>query len=107
MSLLRRRLAQIADGHVAAGPLLALLVRARLEEGAVGLSAGLTYAPGMYATDAELVALCEVMAGTGAFYCPHHRNYGSEALAAYRDSIEIARVAHDLGVHRARPGDLV
>ena len=31
-------------------------VRAR--RGAVGLSAGLTYAPGMYASDDELVALC-------------------------------------------------
>jgi N-acyl-D-amino-acid deacylase len=69
------------------------LVARGLQEGAVGLSAGLTYAPGMYATDAELVALCGVMAGTGGFYCPHHRNYGSDALAAYRDSIEIARAA--------------
>ena len=34
------------------------LVRQGLAEGAVGLSAGLTYAPGMYATDDELVELC-------------------------------------------------
>ena len=34
------------------------LVRQGLAEGAVGLSAGLTYAPGMYASDDELVALC-------------------------------------------------
>jgi N-acyl-D-amino-acid deacylase len=64
-----------------------------LEQGAVGLSAGLTYAPGMYADDDELVALCEVLRPYGGFYCPHHRNYGLRALEAYSDCIEIARRA--------------
>ena len=69
------------------------LLRDAVEQGAAGLSAGLTYAPGMYADDDELVALCEVLRGTGAVYMPHHRNYGAHALEAYRDSIEIARQA--------------
>ena len=69
------------------------LVADGLEQGAVGLSAGLTYTPGMYADDDELVALCEVLRPQGGFYCPHHRNYGLHALEAYRDSIEIARRA--------------
>ena len=69
------------------------LLAQALEEGAVGLSAGLTYAPGMYGNDDELVALCSVMRGTGGFYCPHHRNYGMRALEAYGDCIEIARRA--------------
>lgn len=69
------------------------LVREGLRDGAVGLSAGLTYAPGMYADDAEMVALCSEMRGTGAFYCPHHRNYGMTAIEGYRDCIEIARAA--------------
>src|SRR5712691_72206 len=64
-----------------------------LEHGAVGLSAGLTYAPGMYADDDELVVLCEVVRDAGGFYCPHHRNYGRRALEAYADCIEIARRA--------------
>jgi N-acyl-D-amino-acid deacylase len=64
-----------------------------LDQGAVGLSAGLTYTPGMYADDDELVALCEVMRGSGGYYCPHHRNYGAHALEAYADCIEIARRA--------------
>jgi len=62
-------------------------------QGAVGLSAGLTYTPGMYADDAELVALCGVLRELGGFYCPHHRNYGLHALEAYADCIEIARRA--------------
>jgi N-acyl-D-amino-acid deacylase len=69
------------------------LIREGLEQGAVGLSAGLTYAPAMYADDDELVALCEVLRPYGGFYCPHHRNYGLHALEAYADSIEIARRA--------------
>jgi N-acyl-D-amino-acid deacylase len=64
-----------------------------LEQGAVGLSTGLTYTPGMYADDDELVALCEVLREHGGFYCPHHRNYGLRALEAYADCVEIARRA--------------
>jgi N-acyl-D-amino-acid deacylase len=69
------------------------LVREGLDQGAVGLSTGLTYAPGMYASDDELVELCSVMRETGGYYTPHHRNYGSAALEGYRDCIEIARQA--------------
>jgi N-acyl-D-amino-acid deacylase len=64
-----------------------------LEQGAVGLSSGLTYTPGMYADDDELVALCGVLREFGGMYCPHHRNYGRRALEAYADCIEIARRA--------------
>jgi len=64
-----------------------------MREGAIGLSTGLTYAPCMYASDDELVELCEVIRPYQGFYCPHHRNYGSEALTGYWDSIEIGRRA--------------
>jgi N-acyl-D-amino-acid deacylase len=67
------------------------LLAEALEDGAVGMSAGLTYAPAMYADDDELVALCEVVASYGGYYCPHHRNYGSHALEAYAACLEIAR----------------
>ncbi|RMF80178.1 MAG: D-aminoacylase [Chloroflexi bacterium] len=65
-----------------------------MREGAVGLSTGLTYSPCMFATDDEMVTLCETLQPFNGFYCPHHRNYGSEALKAYADSIEIARRAN-------------
>jgi N-acyl-D-amino-acid deacylase len=69
------------------------LLRAALADGAFGLSAGLTYAPGMYADDDEIVALCAAMAGTGAFYCPHHRSYGRGAVEAYAAAIACAERA--------------
>lgn len=64
-----------------------------MREGAVGLSTGLTYTPGMYATDDEIVELCKVIRPYGGYYCPHHRNYGMYAIQGYSDSIEIGRRA--------------
>ena len=69
------------------------LVDQGMREGAIGLSTGLTYAPAMYASDDEMVELCKVLRPYNGFYCPHHRNYGMEALEAYQDSIEIGRRA--------------
>jgi N-acyl-D-amino-acid deacylase len=60
-------------------------------EGAVGLSSGLTYTPGMYADDDELVALCAVVAEHHGYYSPHHRSYGAGALAAFAEMIEVSR----------------
>ena len=62
-----------------------------MQDGAVGLSTGLTYTPGMYADDDEIVALLEVVREHGGYYTPHHRSYGKHALEAYADCIEIAR----------------
>jgi N-acyl-D-amino-acid deacylase len=69
------------------------IVDQSMREGAIGLSSGLTYAPAMFATDDEMVELCRVLRPYNGFYCPHHRNYGMEALKAYYDSIEIGRRA--------------
>lgn len=62
-----------------------------LREGAVGMSSGLTYPPGMFAGDDELASLCRVVADHGGFYSPHHRSYGAGALAAYDEMIRVCR----------------
>ena len=67
------------------------VVRAAMEEGAVGMSSGLTYTPGMYATTEELAGLCRVVGELGGFYAPHHRSYGKNALGAYAEMIELSR----------------
>lgn len=64
-----------------------------LDEGAFGLSAGLSYVPGMFASTDELVALCEPLARHGGFFAPHQRSYGEGALEGYAEMIEIARRA--------------
>ncbi|WP_243794005.1 amidohydrolase family protein [Saccharopolyspora gloriosae] len=88
-----------------------------LAEGAVGMSSGLTYTPGMYASDAELTELCRVVAAHGGFYSPHHRSYGAGALTAYAEMIEVSRssgcplhLAHatmNFEVNRGRAPDLL
>ncbi|MYS42021.1 amidohydrolase family protein [Streptomyces sp. SID5998] len=69
------------------------LVAEGMEQGAVGMSSGLTYTPGMYAEDAELTELCRVVAGYGGYYCPHHRSYGAGALEAYAEMVALSRAA--------------
>lgn len=69
------------------------LVAEGLTQGAVGMSSGLTYTPGMYASGAELTELCRVVAAHGGYYCPHHRSYGAGALAAYAEMIAVTREA--------------
>lgn len=69
------------------------LLAAGLGQGAVGMSSGLTYPPGMFADDDELVALLRVVAAHGGYYSPHHRSYGAGALEAYAEMIEVCRAA--------------
>ncbi|MFE7647924.1 N-acyl-D-amino-acid deacylase family protein [Streptomyces phaeoluteigriseus] len=69
------------------------LVAEGLEQGAVGMSSGLTYTPGMYAKNSELTELCRVVASYGGYYCPHHRSYGAGALEAYAEMVELSRQA--------------
>ncbi|KQX81360.1 MULTISPECIES: N-acyl-D-amino-acid deacylase family protein [Streptomyces] len=93
------------------------LVDQGMAEGAVGMSSGLTYTPGMYANDAELTELCRVVAGHGGYYCPHHRSYGAGALAAYEEMVQLTRnagcalhLAHatmNFGVNKGRAPDLL
>lgn len=67
------------------------LVRQGLAEGAAGMSSGLSYVPGMFASTDELVALCQVVAEAGGFYAPHQRSYGRGALEGYAEMIRIGR----------------
>lgn len=67
------------------------LLGAALDAGAFGMSSGLTYTPGMYASTSELEALCRVVAERGGYWAPHTRSYGGGALDAYREALEIGR----------------
>jgi N-acyl-D-amino-acid deacylase len=67
------------------------LVRRGMRDGAFGMSSGLTYTPGMFASTDELVALAAAVAEFGGFYAPHQRSYGRGALEAYAEVVEVAR----------------
>jgi N-acyl-D-amino-acid deacylase len=67
-------------------------LREALEDGAFGLSTGLDYPPGSYATTAELVDLAGEAARLGGIYHTHVRYpLGDGFLDPYREAIEIGR----------------
>ncbi|MBB4682985.1 N-acyl-D-amino-acid deacylase family protein [Amycolatopsis jiangsuensis] len=69
------------------------LIATGMAEGAFGLSSGLTYTPGMYASTDELVELCRVAGERGGYYSPHHRSYGAGALDAFAEMVDVSRRA--------------
>jgi N-acyl-D-amino-acid deacylase len=60
-----------------------------LADGAVGLSSGLIYSPGFYSRSSELVALAEVLRGTGRPYCSHVRGETVTLFQAHSEAIAI------------------
>jgi len=68
------------------------LLRDAMAEGAFGLSSGLDYPPGGYATTDELVALTAEAGRHGGFYHTHVRYpLGDRYLDPFREAIEIGR----------------
>jgi N-acyl-D-amino-acid deacylase len=64
-----------------------------MEQGAVGLSTGLIYVPGIYSETDEVVALAEVVAPFGGIYASHIRGEGAEVVASVREAIEVGERA--------------
>ena len=63
-----------------------------MEDGAFGLSTGLDYPPGAYATTEELAAIAEEAARLGGIYHTHVRYpLGDGFLDPFREAIEIGR----------------
>ena len=67
-------------------------LREAMEEGAFGISSGLDYPPGSYATTDELAALTNETAALGGFYHTHVRYpLGDRFLDPFREALEIGR----------------
>ena len=64
-----------------------------LEDGAVGLSSGLIYAPGLYSKTPELVALASVLRGSGRPYASHIRGETTTLFQAVDEAIGIGEAA--------------
>ena len=65
-----------------------------MADGAVGLSSGLDYPPGSYATTDELAALTKVAGASSGFYHSHVRyTLGDRYLDPFKEAIEIGRRA--------------
>lgn len=70
------------------------LMQKAMEDGAVGLSTGLIYLPGMYAPTAEIIALAKVAASYEGVYATHMRNEGNMVHKAINETLEIGRQAN-------------
>ena len=68
------------------------LLREAMEEGAYGMSTGLDYPPGSYATTEELIELSREAAKLGGIYHTHCRHrLGDASLDPFKEAIDIGR----------------
>lgn len=67
------------------------LVRTAMQSGALGLSTGLEYDPGIYSTKAEVLALAREAARSGGRYISHIRSEDQFLWAALDEIVEIGR----------------
>lgn len=68
---------------------MSALLEQSLDEGGWGLTTGLIYQPGKYATNEEVVALARVAAAKGGFYATHMRSEGDRLLESIDEVIEL------------------
>jgi N-acyl-D-amino-acid deacylase len=69
------------------------LVRQAMEEGALGLTDALIYAPDDYAKTPEIIALARVSAQCGGIYIAHIRSEGDRLEQAVQESFDIAEAS--------------
>jgi N-acyl-D-amino-acid deacylase len=68
-----------------------LLVEKAMDEGAIGISTGLIYPPGSYASTEELIEVTKPVGARGGIYFSHIRGEGDNLLEATKEEIEIGR----------------
>jgi len=65
-----------------------------MKDGAVGLSTGLIYLPGMYSNTAEVIGLAKAAAAYNGIYASHIRNEENDVKVAINEAIDIGRQAN-------------
>jgi dihydroorotase/N-acyl-D-amino-acid deacylase len=70
------------------------VVAQAMDEGALGVSSALIYAPGNYASTDELIALAKVASAHDGIYASHMRNEGSTEMEALAEAFRIGREAN-------------
>jgi dihydroorotase/N-acyl-D-amino-acid deacylase len=91
----RRYVMGDADRPATPGELRSMegLVGDAMEQGALGLSSGLIYAPASFASTEEVAALARVAARYGGGYASHIRSEGDHLVEAVREAIGIGESA--------------
>ncbi len=73
-------------------------LRSAMEQGAMGVSFGLTYVPGCYAKTPELIEMAKVVADYDGIVAAHIRNEGVNLVNATAEFIEVVRQSGARGV---------
>ncbi|HCY77682.1 MAG TPA: hypothetical protein DHV28_17355 [Ignavibacteriales bacterium] len=63
------------------------------DQGVFGISSGLEYTPGSFASTEEISELCKVMKNRGGIYATHMRNEADTVLEAITEAIQIGKAA--------------
>ena len=69
------------------------LLASELQAGAFGLSTGLEYEQGHFATTEEVVELSKIAAASGGFYISHVRDEANKVFDSYDEILRIGREA--------------
>ena len=67
------------------------LIEQAMRDGAVGMSTGLIYLPGTFATTEELITMAKIVAAHDGIYASHMRNEGNLIRSALDELFRIAR----------------
>lgn len=70
------------------------LVAQAMQQGAIGLSTGMIYAPATYASTEEIIELAKVAARYGGGYASHIRSEGARLVEAVNEAVAIGEAAH-------------
>ena len=71
-----------------------MLVRKAMEDGAIGISSALIYAPASFSKTDELIELCKEASKYNGLYISHIRSEGDDLLQAVNELIRISSGAH-------------
>lgn len=90
---LRRTIMGNIDGQPTAEQFndMKALLRKQLDQGAWGMSTGLEYTPGSFATTEELIELSKILAEYDAVYASHMRNEDEFLVSAVEEAVEIGK----------------
>ncbi len=93
---IRRQVLGLANRTASAGEQARMewLVGQAMKEGAVGLSTGLIYLPGVYSSTDEVIGLARAAARHRGIYASHMRNEGNKVADAINEALNIGRAAN-------------
>jgi len=83
---------------------MAEILDAAMKAGAIGLSSGLMYSPGIWSETEELIELCKILEKHGGIYTSHMRGESNEVLQSVSEIVKIAEksnVPAHISHHRA------